>query len=158
MTLPDSTLSAGAFASGPVASLVAPFDSSVPVVPVVPAAPAAVVSAALGGACFRHPVTVMRFSEPEVAGWVCGAEVVWPIAAVANATIAVQTPVQIVFVMQPPSELVCNRPAAAKTARHLFARLKPRATCTKASAERDDHRVGGSASTSARSTALPARL
>jgi hypothetical protein len=91
-----------------------PAVAVVPVVPVVPvvvvAAPLVVVLAELAGASFRHPVTVILLSALEVL--VCGAEVVCAVmATVANPTIAVNTPVQIPFIILPPE---CLQPATVR--------------------------------------------
>jgi hypothetical protein len=74
----------------------------VPVVPVVAAAPGAGVAAALAGASFKHPVTVIRRSA--LAALLCGAAGVCAViaAAVVKPAMPVNTPVQIVFFIVPP--------------------------------------------------------
>src|SRR4029077_13206954 len=119
-----------AFAIGSAAAPAVPVAlvPVVPVVPVAPAAPLVVVSVESDGACFRQPVTVMRRAELDAV--VCGAEVVCPIAAVANATSAVQTPVQIVFVMQPPANCL------QRSDRHVSSAFRERQTaCRKRPSE-----------------------
>jgi hypothetical protein len=89
--------------SGPVVPVV----PVVPVAPGVPAAPTPGAPAGLGGAGLRHPVTVIR---PGLSLLLCGDGVVCAliVAIAAPAMIAIHVPVQILFVMQPPSPL---RPA-----------------------------------------------
>ncbi len=91
----------------------APVVPAVPAVPVAPGIPVAVVAADVAGASFRHPVTVIFRSALEVVlcgGVVCGEGAVCAaMAAVAKPTIAVHTPVQIVFVMLPPEAVGLQR-------------------------------------------------
>ena len=88
----------------PVAAGAVPVVPAVPVVQAVGAGAVGVVTAALEGASFRHPVTVIFRSAPGVAAGLCCEGVVCAViaAAVAKPTIPVNTPVQIVFFIRPP--------------------------------------------------------